>query len=347
MNVWQYAIFRITILLVNILYPSISRRSVRFGVVVPPNKDGDPKLLAIVNGYRNVSGCIGGFFLIAEICFIQFNVISPLAALIYFFPLSQAANFAIYVSAHRKVNRLKKEQGWQLNKQRHIAVDLSTRNRVALSRWFYLLPILLLAINVIAIAQYYDRIPEQFPIHYTGGEVDRVAEKSIPIVFSPNMIQLGFVAIMIGVMEGIIRSKKQIYLPVSGGSDKRFLRRRHLLIAHAVTGIGLILFSVAQLSMFRFLTSNIGWTIEAANALILTIALLFGRSKNDRDRTNRYDPGAEWKLGMFYVNPHDPAIIVERLDGTGYTVNLGRIGGWAVVVSPLFFAGIMIWYSFL
>lgn len=48
---------------------------------------------------------------------------------------------------------------------------------------------------------------------------------------------------------------------------------------------------------------------------------------------------------MLYFNPQDPAIIVERLDGIGYTVNFGRIGGGAVLVTPIFFAALMIWYS--
>jgi len=43
-----------------------------------------------------------------------------------------------------------------------------------------------------------------------------------------------------------------------------------------------------------------------------------------------------WKLGMFYFNPSDPSILVERRFGVGWTLNLGNI--WAIV---LIFFGIV------
>lgn len=43
-----------------------------------------------------------------------------------------------------------------------------------------------------------------------------------------------------------------------------------------------------------------------------------------------------WKLGMFYFNPKDPSILVERRFGVGWTLNLGNI--WAIV---LIFFGIV------
>ncbi len=39
-------------------------------------------------------------------------------------------------------------------------------------------------------------------------------------------------------------------------------------------------------------------------------------------------PDARWKLGMFYFNPRDPSIIVEKRFGVGWTINFGNI--WAV-----------------
>ena len=45
------------------------------------------------------------------------------------------------------------------------------------------------------------------------------------------------------------------------------------------------------------------------------------------DRTaDRY-----WKLGVFYVNGEDPALMVEKRFGIGYTINLGHPGAWLVI----------------
>ena len=342
MNVWEYGLFRIVLLLINIIFPTYAGRSVSFGVVVPSKIRAHSELKSIVRWYRIVSGCIGGLLLIAELAFLQFKIVSSLTALIYFTPFSQTIQFFIYVIAYRKMNRLKKEQGWQMEKQKSIVVDLSVKNRVSLSRWFNLFPIFFIAVNIIVIAYFYNKIPDQFPIHYTNGKVDRFAEKSIPIVFLMNLIQIGFLAIMIGVQEGIIRSKRQIYLSTS--HDVHRMRRRHLFVVHGITGIGLLFFSIIQLAILQFLSSNIGWLIEVANILILAVAFIFGRSSN---KASNYEEGREWKIGLFYFNPRDPAIIVERLNGAGYTVNFGRVGGWGVIVAPVLFVVIMIWYSYL
>ncbi|KPL01488.1 MAG: hypothetical protein AMK75_04685 [Planctomycetes bacterium SM23_65] len=42
-------------------------------------------------------------------------------------------------------------------------------------------------------------------------------------------------------------------------------------------------------------------------------------------------PDARWKFGMFYFNPSDPSVLVEKRFGVGWTVNLGSIWGIALV----------------
>jgi uncharacterized membrane protein len=38
------------------------------------------------------------------------------------------------------------------------------------------------------------------------------------------------------------------------------------------------------------------------------------------DRT----PDACWRWGLFYVNPADPSILIEKRFGIGYTLNFGN-----------------------
>ena len=40
---------------------------------------------------------------------------------------------------------------------------------------------------------------------------------------------------------------------------------------------------------------------------------------------------AAWKLGMFYVNRQDPALLVEKRFGIGYTFNFGNPWSWVLV----------------
>lgn len=53
-------------------------------------------------------------------------------------------------------------------------------------------------------------------------------------------------------------------------------------------------------------------------------------------------PDQCWRAGLFYVNPDDPAVLVEKRFGIGYTLNFARPAAWllmafilAVVILPL------------
>jgi uncharacterized membrane protein len=60
-----------------------------------------------------------------------------------------------------------------------------------------------------------------------------------------------------------------------------------------------------------------------------------------RDRTSASDgtPDKCWKLGQIYINPNDPALVVEKRFGVGYTLNFGnRALWWILMAAVLVFA---------
>jgi uncharacterized membrane protein len=46
-------------------------------------------------------------------------------------------------------------------------------------------------------------------------------------------------------------------------------------------------------------------------------------------------PDRCWKWGLIYDNPDDPAVIVEKRFGIGYTVNFGRAWSWVLMAARL------------
>jgi uncharacterized membrane protein len=46
------------------------------------------------------------------------------------------------------------------------------------------------------------------------------------------------------------------------------------------------------------------------------------------DRT----PDRYWKLGVFYFNPDDPAVLIEKRFGLGYSLNFARPTAWIIVL---------------
>jgi uncharacterized membrane protein len=49
------------------------------------------------------------------------------------------------------------------------------------------------------------------------------------------------------------------------------------------------------------------------------------------DRT----PDSCWRLGMFYINPRDPALFVVRRFSPGYTLNMGNPWSWVILATLL------------
>ena len=47
-------------------------------------------------------------------------------------------------------------------------------------------------------------------------------------------------------------------------------------------------------------------------------------------------PDHAWKVGgLFYFNPHDPAIWVEKRFGLGYTLNMGNSRAWLLIIGMM------------
>jgi hypothetical protein len=42
-------------------------------------------------------------------------------------------------------------------------------------------------------------------------------------------------------------------------------------------------------------------------------------------------PDECWKLGQIYYNPNDPALLVEKRFGVGYTINFGNRASWLLI----------------
>jgi len=76
------------------------------------------------------------------------------------------------------------------------------------------------------------------------------------------------------------------------------------------------------------LTPHLILFILAPVALLAVLSLLVPILACRDDRT----PDRCWKAGIFYVNPADPALFVEKRHGIGYTLNFGNPWSWVVLI---------------
>ena len=66
---------------------------------------------------------------------------------------------------------------------------------------------------------------------------------------------------------------------------------------------------------------------------LLIIPIL--RTSASSEATVESTPDDAWKMGLFYYNPGDPALMVEKRMGIGYTLNFGNRLSWFMMAGLL------------
>jgi len=194
----------------------------------------------------------------------------------------------------------------------------------------------------------YPSLPAQIPTHFGfSGAPDAWNPKSpgtvllLPILGVIQAFGLGLVCVLVS------HAKRALRLGDGGASLRAQLafRRAVTRFVCGVTWIVSVMFLLVTVFSIRTAqgtSAGIPIAVLALAGLMILVSLgsivvlglrygqggarLEGPTKaplTDGLADNRY-----WVLGMFYVNPSDPSVMVERRFGIGYTVNLGN---WKVV----------------
>jgi len=109
--------------------------------------------------------------------------------------------------------------------------------------------------------------------------------------------------------------------------------------------------SLAVLYGERWITGPVGLfvNIGAPVAVLLLPVWMFltGRFEQvGEPQEGDRSPDDAWKLGLFYFNPGDPALWVEKRFGVGYTVNFARPGAWMFIGGILIATAALVIWSF-
>jgi hypothetical protein len=206
-------------------------------------------------------------------------------------------------------------------------------------------------------------LPERFPIHWGfDGRPNGWAYRSLAGVFGPLIIGAVIAAGMALVAWLRQRQARTAgYAHALVAAERRF--RRAMLWAMLASEYLLVLVSI-RVSLLPLEAAAPGGTagpprIAPFVALILifvvTVTIILARIgrgarlEATRDGVanqqsggvplGRRSPESCWKAGIFYVNPDDPAIFVEKRFGIGYTLNFGHPLSWLIlglsILAPL------------
>jgi uncharacterized membrane protein len=154
------------------------------------------------------------------------------------------------------------------------------------------------------------------------------------------------VAMMLTMAVSLARRSRQIAVDgLAAAAEQRFRRMNVLVLVLAAYAAAMMLSvtTLESMSMFgRTLSGRVGFVLLPG--MLFNFGVVFwmfrvgqggqravpaaARQEVHGDAT----PDHAWKVGgLFYFNPHDPAIWVEKRVGLGYTLNFGNSRAWLII----------------
>jgi uncharacterized membrane protein len=196
-----------------------------------------------------------------------------------------------------------------------------------------LVPFALLFFAAGWLAADYAALPDPFPVHSgPSGLPDRWMPKSPAVVFlAPG---IGFaVLLFLEFIRGVLRSARRAHPGAHADASGR-------VADDLLLGIGLfigVLVAAVSLAMGGLLPPQLLMPAVIAAPLLFLGLLLAAVARLIRQRRDAPPwagdgtPDSAWKGGMFYVNRNDPALVVPKRFGIGWTLNFGRPAAWLLL----------------
>lgn len=255
--------------------------------------------------------------------------------------------FVVYLKYHRQMKVLKVEKGWHEDVENKVLVDTTFRNQAySFSVLWYLIPLGFILLTTFITFFNYDQIPNRIPMNYDlQGNVTNFTHKSGKSVLVAPMTQMMILFIFVFIHFVIHKSKQQVSTKNPEASLKQNIvfRKTWSWFNYIMGTVLIILFSGMQMMLmfdmfqsFMFPAFMIFVAFVLIAVIVLSIKVGQGGSRvkvqedMDGDVIER-DDDEHWKLGIFYFNPQDPALFVEKRFGVGWTNNFARPLSWVLL----------------
>lgn len=162
-------------------------------------------------------------------------------------------------------------------------------------------------------------IPARFPVHWNAaGEPNRWASKTPVAVYGPlltaGIVMLLLLLLGLGIFYGARRAPQRSAI-------------LKILVA-CVYFLGLMLTGVGLLPLLKI---PLAFFIVPVVLLVAAVVAWGYRIVTDPSFPVETTLDDYWHAGVFYCNPEDPAIFVQKRIGFGYTFNFGNRLSWLIL----------------
>nr|WP_319217470.1 DUF1648 domain-containing protein [uncultured Trichococcus sp.] len=360
--------------IVNGITPFYSRLGTPFGISVPTSHQKDPYVVKLKKTflYQNV---IGSVLLAAPIFFFllwddeeQVEMVTSIyvtVAMFVFIFLS----FLLYLHKRKQLRSWKEANGIRIEaKKAKIVIDTAYHQdlKVISHSVFVSAQLFILLVTVAVTLYFYDQIPDRFPVHWnSSNEPDRIVDKSYMTVFMLPVIQMLMIPLMFFSHYSFIKSKQKIspYLSDLSSKQSKLFRQAWSYYFLVVTVMTQLLLSGIHFFSLFFADKGAQWIIGMTIPFVVIIVgysvyltwkygqggekLFLNEAGELPDEVTEADEERYWKWGVWYYNPEDPSIFVEKRFGIGSTLNMARWQSWAFVAGLLAFIVLTIVLSFM
>ncbi|MDO5718851.1 MAG: DUF1648 domain-containing protein [Tissierellia bacterium] len=330
-----------------LILPNLSRKNLVLGVRFPNEYKERDEIKKVVRDFRFLTILFGIISIIITIVITSIFPDNFRVQTIFLLINSLIPLYPLIISA-KKLKILKEDFRIEEPREKvivntHLSRDKINYSNISLA--YYILP----ALVVIASAAYslinYDRYPDMIPINYGfDGRANGFSHKSILTVLMPSLTS-AFIVLTIFISNLFYLKMKQKIDPAAPEETiLRLLKARRIWTKfYIISSFVLVLFiSVFQTNMmindirqdryFVFIILALVFFLVAISLLLAfrvgTLGEKLRYGSSDREIILPEDDDSHWYLGgVVYYNSNDPAFIVAKRLGVGYTVNMGSTIG--------------------
>lgn len=211
--------------------------------------------------------------------------------------------------------------------------------------WLEASVVLLTCAPFALLGYFYPRLPELMPVHWNlWGEADRWARKSLSTVFFLPALGVYMQLLFFVLKRDLVQAK--LTLPARNTEEylrgkERFLTANMRLLDWARAGVAVLFCAIALLTVSTSVPEFNRYAAAVSVAIVASVVLMVGGSfyfiwrmaavnreleeLTGDEYVQRAAEEERWRHGgLTYYNPDDPALVVEKLVGLGYTLNMAH-----------------------
>ncbi len=311
--------------------PLVRRRFLMFSVRVAPGWSNSAEAQRIIRGYRIRVGCLS--LAAVGLGYWGMNAGAPWMPVSGPLLLTFGAVVAVVAGRRATLPYASKEP---------IARSASLASTAApeANPLHFVVPFVILAAAAYWLKEHWDAIPARFPIHWDiAGKPNGWSERTARGVYGPLVLGAFLCVIMIATSLGLSYGSARL----EGG--KKTVRWQMLRMFRWLGYLMGLMFTLIALAPLYPEYVRPGWLAPAIIAAIAILVIPVIRASSDPEGSEaERTPDEAWKLGLIYYNPADPALMVEKRMGFGYTMNFGHPLSWVLVAATLAIpVVVMIW----